>query len=586
MNRVNHPYLNRQLFAYIGNKRALLPFLEKIFSGLSEDVLLRGNSALRFYDPFAGTGSVARLARLMGFSVHANDWERYSWIYNGSFLSETMESAEHLFQDLGGLEKTMEKLNAEGRRAAESGLDLATPAYISRYYAPPVTSSADYRKHRLFYSAENARFIDRVRHLIQTDFRRHRQKNLLLSLLLCEAGTHANTSGVFKSCHKGFGGYGADALGRILSPMELEIPALPRDRDIVPDQEICVTGADATRPSGKSYDLVYLDPPYNGHQYGSNYFMLNTIAKWDRLPADQGRGADGRYRSKAAIRSDWVHTKSPFCYADQSTRAFSALLDNLDSPNILLSYNTEGIIPFERLVDIMASQGRVRILTKDYVTYRGGRQSNTREMKNLEFLLHLDRRSSSKASDLSEINRIKKIRRLEKLCTASFYPEKILELSRDGLIKNHNGSEKLSIQGLGQLEMPGYFEFPSHAQANIKNRLPQLDSDQLDTLDANFQAAVIPGHLERAKQLLALIRETYRDETYKENGDPGRRDSLKQRVDSLFWSLKKFAFKKYQPEFDQLVAAIEREIGDGTLPDVGSRLDLLKKRVAPRLRQP
>ena len=24
-------------------------------------------------------------------------------------------------------------------------------------------------------------------------------------------------------------------------------------------------------------DLVYLDPPYNQHPYGSNYFMLNTI---------------------------------------------------------------------------------------------------------------------------------------------------------------------------------------------------------------------------------------------------------------------------------------------------------------------
>ena len=26
-------------------------------------------------------------------------------------------------------------------------------------------------------------------------------------------------------------------------------------------------------------DLIYLDPPYNQHPYGSNYFMLNTIAK-------------------------------------------------------------------------------------------------------------------------------------------------------------------------------------------------------------------------------------------------------------------------------------------------------------------
>ncbi|RKX93530.1 MAG: hypothetical protein DRP84_08325 [Spirochaetes bacterium] len=28
--------------------------------------------------------------------------------------------------------------------------------------------------------------------------------------------------------------------------------------------------------------LVYIDPPYNQHQYGCNYYLLNAIAKWDK----------------------------------------------------------------------------------------------------------------------------------------------------------------------------------------------------------------------------------------------------------------------------------------------------------------
>ena len=28
-------------------------------------------------------------------------------------------------------------------------------------------------------------------------------------------------------------------------------------------------------------DLMYLDPPYNGRQYMSNYHLLETIAKYD-----------------------------------------------------------------------------------------------------------------------------------------------------------------------------------------------------------------------------------------------------------------------------------------------------------------
>ena len=32
-------------------------------------------------------------------------------------------------------------------------------------------------------------------------------------------------------------------------------------------------------------DIAYLDPPYAQHQYGSNYHLLTTIARWDRPPA-------------------------------------------------------------------------------------------------------------------------------------------------------------------------------------------------------------------------------------------------------------------------------------------------------------
>ncbi len=39
---------------------------------------------------------------------------------------------------------------------------------------------------------------------------------ILLSILIYEAATHTNTSGVFKAFHKGFGGHGKDALQRIL----------------------------------------------------------------------------------------------------------------------------------------------------------------------------------------------------------------------------------------------------------------------------------------------------------------------------------------------------------------------------------
>jgi hypothetical protein len=54
--QLKHPYLQDQLIAYIGNKRALQPFLAGVFTRLA------GPGAV-FLDPFAGSGAVARLAR-------------------------------------------------------------------------------------------------------------------------------------------------------------------------------------------------------------------------------------------------------------------------------------------------------------------------------------------------------------------------------------------------------------------------------------------------------------------------------------------------------------------------------------------
>ncbi|THB67275.1 MAG: DNA methyltransferase, partial [Spirochaetaceae bacterium] len=90
-------YLQDQLIAYIGNKRTLLPFLESLFlqySGHSKDI--------SFYDPFAGAGAVSRLAKSMGFSVHSNDWEYYSYVINQCFVGVNGSELDSMFADFGG----------------------------------------------------------------------------------------------------------------------------------------------------------------------------------------------------------------------------------------------------------------------------------------------------------------------------------------------------------------------------------------------------------------------------------------------------------------------------------------------------
>ena len=380
-----HPYLASQLIAYIGNKRALLPFLSDVFGRIAGDTYKggvgRGN--ITFLDPFAGSGAVSRLARLMGFSVAANDWEPYSHVINSCHLLTSPAQLEELFKPLGGLDTVLQELN-----------ELPHPRdmnrYIARHYAPRATEMADWRTERLFYTTENALKIDAIRQRMEemypgdsADPAARARKTVLLASLLYEAATHTNTSGVFKACHRGFGGHGRDALKRIMAPIRLEPPVL------VGSDAFCeVICQDAVKfLSGRRADICYLDPPYATHQYGSNYFMLNSIALWDRPPVSEERGPDGRLVKKAGIRGDWVRTRSAFCYQSTALAALREVVQAADCRYLVVSYNNEGLIALEKLCDLLSETGSLSVRSTGYVKYPGGKQGLGRRTSNTELVL-------------------------------------------------------------------------------------------------------------------------------------------------------------------------------------------------------
>jgi adenine-specific DNA methylase len=88
-----------------------------------------------------------------------------------------------------------------------------------------------------------------------------------------------NTSGVFKGFYKNketgigqFGGSNQDALLRIKGDLPFPIFS-----DF--NCEVMVYNDDSNNviKTAPEVDLAYVDPPYNQHPYGSNYFMLNLI---------------------------------------------------------------------------------------------------------------------------------------------------------------------------------------------------------------------------------------------------------------------------------------------------------------------
>jgi len=394
-------YLTEQIIAYIGNKRKLLSLIYRAMQECGVSL----KPGLKFFDVFSGSGVVSRFAKSLGFEVFSNDWEYYSKIINTAFLTVGKSDVKKIFGSEENFIALLEKINS-----------LPLPAkknqFIAKYYAPKEFSidKADFRTERLFYTRQNALNIDKIRNYIEDNYPSHsdddkilKARSLLLALLLYEAATHTNTSGVFKAFHKGFGGHGKDALKRILAPIELHYPPLI---DSPFPCHVFKENANELAKDLRGIDIAYLDPPYNQHQYGSNYFMLNTIAKWDFIAPGLELNGSGRLKEKAGIRHDWVQTRSPYCSRADATQYFSDLVQNLDAKYILVSYSTDGIIPFDAMCDICMKKGYVSVVTNEYTTYRGGKQSNKRKNSDIEFILCIDTSRKSTKRSVEEIEAV------------------------------------------------------------------------------------------------------------------------------------------------------------------------------------
>lgn len=382
---IKNKYLKENLIAYIGNKRRLLPFIENVFL----EILDKDKNVKTALDLFAGSGSVSRLLKTLDLEVYSNDWEYYSYILNYAHIHVNIEDTKNMFLHTGGLQNTIETINNIYRIKNKD-------RYISKYYSPKNDYNPDLKNERLFYTQYNGTKIDIIRHNIEELYKNNaiNQKEYfyLIASLIYEAATHTNTSGVFKAFHSGFGGRNKDALNRILTPISLkELPLYNGKNGYV---SMLDANEFAIKNKDKKFDLVYLDPPYNQHQYGSNYHLLNTIALWDKPKINKNIYINGKKTDKGGIRKDWIKTKSDYCYKKTAKNSLINLLENINANHIVMSYSTDGIIEFDDLISILENKGDLKIATSEYVKYRGAKRSIVNKTKNIEYLFIVDARKS------------------------------------------------------------------------------------------------------------------------------------------------------------------------------------------------
>ncbi len=360
-------YLSRQLITCIGNKRALLG---PIGSAVARAKHRLGKARLRVFDAFSGSGVVSRFLKAHASLLVSNDCEEYAAVTSRCYLRNRSSV------DLEAVERAVEDLNARVETEA------LPQGFIEELYAPRDESRIA-RQDRVFYTQRNARRLDNYRRMI--DGLHGEMRDLLLGPLLGRASVHANTAGVFKGFYKNretrigqFGGSGSDALARIRGEIRLEAPILSAF-----ECECRVLQEDANAASRRlpDLDLAYIDPPYNQHPYGSNYFMLNLIVRYQR-PAQVSR--------VSGIPTDW--RRSGYNVRERSLPLLRDLLETIDAPFLLVSYNDEGFVRPCEMRAMLDDLGTVEVIETPYNAFRGSRSFANRSLHVTEQLFLLERR--------------------------------------------------------------------------------------------------------------------------------------------------------------------------------------------------
>lgn len=360
-------YLSRQLVTYIGNKRALLG---NIAIALERVKARLGKRKLRALDAFAGSGVVSRFLKAHCDYLASNDVEDYAEVLARCHL------ANRSAVDLRELSARVAELNAIVDAAPLSR------GFIEELYAPADEANIT-KRDRVFYTKSNARRIDNYRRML--DALPDMQRIMLLGPLLSRASVHANTAGVFKGFYKNrrtqagqFGGSGCDALGRILGTIVLDVPVLSRFEC---DVDVFKRDANALARDVGGLDVAYLDPPYNQHPYGSNYFMLNLIANY-RRPAE--------ISAVAGIPTDWK--RSDYNIRSRSLPLLRDFAETIDSRFLLVSFNDEGFIAPADMRAMLGRLGSVDVIEMQYNAFRGSRNFDNRPIHVTEQLFLVEKR--------------------------------------------------------------------------------------------------------------------------------------------------------------------------------------------------
>ena len=309
---------------YIGSKRKLNNW---IFEKIQKNIKVI--EKITFLDACAGSGSVTKEALQMGMKVISNDIMKFSsYIVKGNIKLEEKDERETNIH--------IENIN---------NLKGIEGFFFNNY-----SENAN----RLYFTNENAKKIDECRNYIEK-IKNEKIKNYLMYCAIEALSKVSNTTGVQAAFLKNFK---ERANVSFCVKKEKTIDTNTPTVFTSPIEQLLV---DKIYRENYKENIIYIDPPYNSRQYGPNYHLYETFARYD----------NPEIKGKTGLRKNWQNeSKSDFCKKSEFLNLLRKIYVNTTAEYIYMSYSSDGLLTIEEICSYLNSIGINEISIHQKITKR------------------------------------------------------------------------------------------------------------------------------------------------------------------------------------------------------------------------
>ncbi len=337
---------------YIGGKSKLLQDIDSF-------VMHKINHEIKnktFLDLFAGTGIVASHFKKY-FQVITNDSLYASYILTKGYITPNEIPKFEGLNKIGIIEPLDYLNNLEG-----------TVGFITDNYSTE-------KSERMYFTTENAKKIDDIRitlnHWLNKNYITIDEFEYLLATLIEAVPFVSNIAGVY-------GAYLKHWDKRAFNNIILRHPILFNNGQ---DNKAFNEKAEYLTKSIVA-DICYIDPPYNGRQYTSNYHLLETIARYDN-PVIKG---------VTGMRAYEAEENSNFCKKSKVYDAFKEVLTQVKCQHLFISYSADGLLSKDQIEQILFTIGISSTYEFRGIEYRLYKSKIVIKPKVNEYLFYIEKK--------------------------------------------------------------------------------------------------------------------------------------------------------------------------------------------------